>query len=353
MSTPESATRVATAALRLDYLPLDRLDSQPPSWWHSVLGVVGFARPPATPRHIPTATTMTPMLGAGAELCEIWRLVDPGIRLRHGAAQLGRVHYRCCEDTLFGCLTIKEAEMGADDAAQALLRSTQIAYEEIFAVLEATQHRHLVRIWNYVPAINVAAGGEERYRLFNSARQAAFHRSGRTVIGSVPAACALGSPAGAPICIYFLAASRPPQTIENPRQTSAYHYPEKFGRHSPTFSRACISNDSRQANLFISGTASIVGHETVHPGNAEAQTRETLANINALLAEANRIAGSTRYSLEALTLKVYVRHASDLSAIQAVLSRELRDASLLYLQADICREDLLVEIEATGESQDA
>jgi enamine deaminase RidA (YjgF/YER057c/UK114 family) len=121
--------------------------------------------------------------------------------------------------------------------------------------------------------------------------------------------------------------------IENPRQTSAYHYPPKFGKHSPTFSRACISDDSQQANLFISGTASIVGHETVHAGDAAAQTRETLANIDALLAEANRAAGSARYSRNKLKLKVYVRHAADLGAVQGVLSRELRGARPLYIQA--------------------
>jgi hypothetical protein len=89
-------------------------------------------------------------------------------------------------------LSIAESEVGAENEAQALLRSAEIAYEEIFAVLDATQHRHLIRIWNYVPGINVAAGGEERYRLFNSARQAAFRSSGRAIMGSVPAACALG-----------------------------------------------------------------------------------------------------------------------------------------------------------------
>ena len=182
MSTTESETRAAAAAVRLDYLPLNRLDSQHPSWWRSVLGVVGFAGPVAAPSEIPTTATMTPLLGAQTELCEVWRLADPGIRLRHGTAQLGRVRYRYCDDVLFGCLTLKEGEMGADDAAQALLRTAQSAYEDIFAVLDATQHRHLVRIWNYVPAINVLAGGEERYRLFNSARQAAFHKSGRAVM---------------------------------------------------------------------------------------------------------------------------------------------------------------------------
>jgi len=373
MFTTESDTRAASAALRLDYLPLERLKSQPSPWWRDVLGVVGFGRVPALGTQVPIGATMTPALDCSADLCEVWRIEDARSRVSLRSAQLGRVHYRCCDDLLFGCLSVAENELlgpglaaragtGADGArvdgasvdggAQALLRATELAYEEIFAVLDATQHRHLIRIWNYLPEINASAGDEERYRLFNSARQTAFRKSGRAIMGSVPAACALGSPAGSPICIYFLAAHRPSKMIENPRQTSAYHYPPKFGKHSPIFSRACIFSGPQQANLFISGTASIVGHETIHHGNAAAQTRETMANINALLDEANRIAGSRRYSLDALKFKVYVRHAADLGSIQGVLSRELVD-SPLYLQADVCREDLLVEIEATGEARGA
>jgi enamine deaminase RidA (YjgF/YER057c/UK114 family) len=253
---------------------------------------------------------------------------------------------------LFGSLSIDEREFAAVPGAAALLRAAETAYDEVFAVLEATQHRHLIRIWNYVPEINAPAGGEERYRLFNAARQAAFVKSGRDIMGSsVPAACALGSPAGAAICIYFLAARRASKTIENPRQTSAYHYPAKFGRHSPIFSRACIFGGPQQANLFISGTSSIVGHETVHRGDVEAQTRETLSNINALLDEANRISGCKRFCMRTLKLKVYVRHAMDLGRIQAVLAHEAFSDSPLYLQADICRDDLLMEIEATGQAR--
>ena len=102
----------------------------------------------------------------------------------------------------------------------------------------------------------------------------------------------LGSPAGSPLSIYFLAARRPPKMIENPRQTSAYHYPPKFGRHSPIFSRACVWGESGGGRLFVSGTASIVGHETIHRGDVIAQTRETMVNIGALLEEANRIVGT-------------------------------------------------------------
>ncbi len=166
----------------------------------------------------------------------------------------------------------------------------------------------------------------------------------------MPAACALGSPAGSPISIYFLAARQPPTMIENPRQTSAYHYPPQYGVHSPIFSRACVLSESVGTNLFVSGTASIVGHETIHHGDVAAQTRETVANINALLDEANRVLGASRYSLDALKFKVYVRQPEDLGAIEGALSRALRpSASVVYLQADVCREDLLVEIEATGE----
>ena len=137
--------------------------------------------------------------------------------------------------------------------------------------------------------------------------------------------------------------------IENPRQTSAYHYPPKFGRHSPIFSRACVLNASAGTSLFVSGTASIVGHETIHQGDVGAQTRETMANINALLDEANRV-GQRRFSLDGLKFKVYVRRPSDLGAIEGVLARWLRPSTpIVYLQADVCREDLLVEIEATGE----
>ena len=140
-------------------------------------------------------------------------------------------------------------------------------------------------------------------------------------------------------------------TIENPRQTSAYHYPPKFGVHSPSFSRACVLNESAGTNLFVSGTASIVGYETIHRGDVAAQTRETIANIDALLEEANRVVGAGRYSLDGLKFKVYVRQPRDLKAIESALAASLRPSTgIVYLQADVCREELLVEIEATGES---
>jgi chorismate lyase / 3-hydroxybenzoate synthase len=354
---------MTTSALQLDYLPMDEIAARPVSWWHNVLGVVGFTRPPhlQSPR-VPVTASMTPSLGAADNLCEVWRVADrTGLEFETGSSgellRQGPVHYRFCEDLLFGSVTIDERALGVPGAgpeegdSAALSQATTSAYGEIFSVLSKTGHRHLIRVWNYLPEINREADGDERYRHFNTARQRAFRSWGRPTEVTVPAASALGSPAGSPLSIYFLAAREPAKMIENPRQTSAYHYPPKFGVHTPSFSRACMLDESAGTNLFVSGTASIVGHESLHRGDVVAQTRETITNIKALLTEANRVVGAQRYALDRLKLKVYVRQPRDLDAVRLALSASLTSSTpVVYLRADVCREDLLVEIEATGES---
>jgi chorismate lyase / 3-hydroxybenzoate synthase len=338
-----------TASLHLDYVSTDDLATRSTQWWADVLGVVGFEKPPQINLlRVPVTASMTPSLGSNGTLCEVWRVAGAPTELSTGVLKGGRLHYRYCDDFVFGSITIDETGAGRD--ASSLLSATMTAYQEIFAVMEETKHRHLIRVWNYLSEINREAGGEERYRHFNSARQTAFLDCGRSTVGTVPAASALGSPPGSPLSVYFLASAHPPTMIENPRQTSAYHYPTKFGVRSPTFSRACVLNESAGTNLFVSGTASIVGHETIHRGDVRAQTLETLANIDALLNEANRVVGG-RYRLEELRLKVYIRRPDDLGDIESALATLHPSMPILYLQADVCREDLLVEIEATGESK--
>jgi chorismate lyase/3-hydroxybenzoate synthase len=139
------------------------------------------------------------------------------------------------------------------------------------------------------------------------------------------------------------------QPIENPRQTSAYCYPPRYGRQSPTFSRATVAGEGHDATLFVSGTASIVGHETLHEGDVRAQTHETLANIESLLAQVKATRPDLHWSLPDLQLKTYVRDPADLLAVREVILQRLgADAPGHFLQATVCRPDLLVEIEAFG-----
>jgi chorismate lyase / 3-hydroxybenzoate synthase len=336
------------SALKLDYLSLAELAERPAAWWQGVLGLAAFdAQLPAAPAaHIPMVAVQTPVLGANARRYEVWRSA-PSAR----SGERGRVQYRQVAGIVFGRLSILESDVAAaPGAASALQSATELAYREIFAVLEALGIPHLLRVWNYLPDINAETHGSERYWQFNSARQDAFIACGRTVSGAVPAACGVGSPLGTPLVIYFLASSNAPTAIENPRQVSAYHYPPQYSPRSPTFSRACTVNFASAPALFISGTASILGHATVHLGDAAAQTRETLRNIKALLSAANSSAAvAPPFTIGAMWYKAYVRHSSDLAAIESELRAALgADAQVLYLHADLCRQELLVEIEATG-----
>ena len=282
------------------------------------------------------------LLAPDAAVFDAWSGGAAAVAHEHGC-----VRYATDGHWLHGCATIDDARFKGG-----LQAASRLAYADLFAVLAASASPHLLRLWNHFTDMNVETGGIERYRQFNAGRQQAFTEAGRSAFAGAPAACALGTASG-PLQVYFLAGPQPPLAIENPRQVSAYDYPARYGARSPTFSRAALVavGGARQA-LFISGTASIVGHETRHLGDVRRQAEESLTNIAAVLAAAATRAGSP-LPVQDLSCTVYLRHAADLLTVREVFERVVgahsaaaRDA--LYLRADICRADLLVEIEAHG-----
>jgi len=333
----------SSAGLQLDYLSL--ADCKP----DEALGLALFgpSTGPSTETDIPVARVSARLLTREPDVCELWRATEPVQAGRRNA-----VRYRCTEQVLFGSVSVAESDLPSVSARRertALHQATEQVYREMLAAIEAAGYPYLVRVWNYLSDINTETHGIERYRQFNRARQEALQGSGRAVAGAVPAACALGTPAGSPLVVYFLASRSRPTFIENPRQVSAYDYPPEYGARSPVFSRATALQGPAGWMLFISGTASIVGHRTVHAGDAAAQTRETLTNIQALIEEASRRTHGARFTLGDLACKIYVRDPADLPLIQRELQAALGSGlRAIYLQADICRRDLLVEIEATG-----
>jgi chorismate lyase/3-hydroxybenzoate synthase len=94
--------------------------------------------------------------------------------------------------------------------------------------------------------------------------------------------------------------------------------------------------------LLVSGTASIVGHVSQHEGDAQAQLAETLHNLAALTVHA----GDRRDSARGRDLlKVYVRHAALVPMIAERLRVTHPGAAPIFLAGDICRRELLLEIE--------
>jgi enamine deaminase RidA (YjgF/YER057c/UK114 family) len=258
------------------------------------------------------------------------------------------IRWRRSGDVLYGVLERDEALFAGEAGRTPLQAASEDAYRSIFRLLEAQELPQLWRLWNYMADINGESHGLERYRQFNIGRQDAFLEFNRRATGNVPAACALGL-AGGPLSIAFMAGVAPAVPVENPRQMSAYHYPAEYGPRSPTFSRAALVYPPDQEILFISGTASIVGHSTVHPGDVAAQCRESLANITAVVAEANRLARAGDYMPDELDYRIYLRRAADQPLVAATLAPLLSAAThLVYVEADVCRSDLLLEIEATA-----
>ena len=99
--------------------------------------------------------------------------------------------------------------------------------------------------------------------------------------------------------------------------------------------------------LYISGTASIVGHETKHLDDVAAQLDETLVNLDAIIEQANE-----RYELgckgvsDLQLIRVYVRDPENHELVTRLLEERF-GSELRYqlVQGDICRTDLLLEIE--------
>jgi len=278
---------------------------------------------------------------------ELWSGVGT---LKQGS--FGEIDYQYDEDILFGVIHLSELDFVARGDQTRLQQATETAYRQIFALIQQRKFPHIFRFWNYIPEINQETDHLERYRQFNLGRYDAFVADKRDVVGNVPVACALGFSASehATLSIAFIAGKAQPIPIENPRQISAYQYPKQYGPVSPTFSRASLVKLKQSELLLISGTASIVGHATHHISDAVIQAREAMTNIDAILNKANAMA-SEPFALVDLDYRIYVRQPEQQADIHQEILRYIgAEPSITYLRADICRQDLLLEIEASAEN---
>ena len=301
----------------------------------SVLALIRFGMRTALGADDPREISIgLPPLGA-PRVVEVWRTHLPIIRGREGD-----LRYAMDGEILFGSVLLEESSSG-DLAALA-----RMAYTKIVGLTERLGYRELVRLWNYFPDINEEIDGLERYRAFCVGRYealvAARHGEHR-----LAAASAIGTRAPG-VLIYFLAAGEPGVAIENPRQVSAYRYPKRYSPRHPLFSRAMLKRWSAADHLYISGTASVVGHVTCHEGDTLEQLRETHRNIEAIISRANELHPLALKKPSQLShAKIYLRRAEDIFRVQPEMDRLFSPAiPRTYLHADICRRALLLEIDA-------
>lgn len=241
------------------------------------------------------------------------------------------------------------------------------AFEGLNNVLQAAgaSFEHVPRVWLYHGNITELEDGTERYRELNRARTDFFARvpfqqrdieAGCVDRTIYPASTGIGTlEHGLVTACMAVETSRDDMQmlpLENPLQTPSFDYPEQYSIKSPKFSRAMALRLGNHVTTWISGTASIVNSETVHLDDVEKQTDQTLTNIERLI-EADNFArlgwpdaGATLDDLA--KVRVYVKHADDYEKCRAVVERRLGNIPAIYAVADVCRPDLLVEIEGVA-----
>ncbi len=329
MPTVPASTLPAPPRLRIDYVdaPLDVVLARA-----DTLAVFGFGND--APASLDPRYLRVPLQPDGRAPLEVWR--GSGV-VQHGAE--GELRWADDGALRFGALELDEAEGGIEAASAA-------AYARLTHWLREHPDLHLLRVWNYLDAITDGDGDDERYRRFCVGRARSL---GAFEPARLPAATAIGRVDGVRrLQLYWLAARQAGTPLENPRQLSAYRYPRQYGPQPPSFARAMLPPGDHMP-LLLSGTASVVGHESRHPESLAAQLDETFANFASLLDAARQ----QRRSLPATfgpgtRLKVYVRDRDRLADVAAALDARLGPAvPRIVLHAAVCRRELQVEIDGS------
>ena len=279
------------------------------------------------------------------------------ISVYEGGERASLLEYDGVEIGFFGGFTPGDSPIGAYE------RSFD-AFTKMRAELEGNGFLlpHVFRTWIYQGHIVLEEGETQRYKELNRARSDFFHgvrfleeRLPEPLKGRVvyPASTGIGAD-DVDITMSCIALKTDRDDVrliplENPNQTSAFDYASFYSPKSPKFARAMAVSFNERTAVYVSGTASIVNQETVFQGDPAAQTNQTLDNIAALISETNLqnhgLDGFAADLTDLAVARVYVKNQKDMSVVRSICEQRLPEVPILYTYADVCRDDLLVEIE--------
>jgi len=254
------------------------------------------------------------------------------------------------------------AGLGNDQYMDDTREASVAAFEMVTEILcrENLSLNDVVRQWNYIGDIVGMKEGFQNYQVFNEVRSEYYNKY-RTVAG-FPAATGVGMKYGG-VFLDFCALKADEtvklKSVSNPSQVNAYEYGQHVlkgmtnagtaVRHPPQFERGLLLINKTCNTLFVSGTASIIGQETIGKGDVNEQTFVTIENIRKV-ADRERIRkltgkediGPGKISL----LRVYIKKQEDFKSVKSICNEHFPVSPVIFIEADICRDDLLTEIEA-------
>lgn len=242
----------------------------------------------------------------------------------------------------------------ADDLSLPIRKQSEQAFRMVKEILDAEQMTFgdIVRQWNYLERITDIAHGCQCYQDFNDVRSL-FYVASEWASG-YPAATGIGAQHGG-VQIDFNAVKGDIEILplDNDWQRAAHVYSEEVligqradkRKGTPKFERGKSLSDHRQKMIYISGTAAIRGEESIVTDDVLTQTEVTLENIQHLIGLEEGREKLSGQSDKIELLRVYLKNEKDAQAVKEYLDRFCPDVPIAYLYADVCREELLIEIE--------
>ncbi|MCX7985621.1 MAG: PTS cellobiose transporter subunit IIC [Bacteroidales bacterium] len=246
-----------------------------------------------------------------------------------------------------------------------ILEQSLRAFEHIDQILNAEGFTFgdIVRQWNYIEGIIDFTDKSQHYQIFNDVRSNFYSAS--TFPNGYPAATGIGMSYNG-VILDFIAFKPKKETkiipLQNPVQTNAHQYsPHVLSENqfttiscvksTPKFERGKAIVANGNGILFVSGTAAIKGELSASQYDAAMQTLMTLQNIDNLTNRNNLIKHGIPSDMKTklLILRVYIKNSSDYENVHKIVNEYAGNIPVLYLQADICRSELLVEIEGVYE----
>ena len=227
---------------------------------------------------------------------------------------------------------------------------------------ENVQASDIVRQWNYIERITDFDGDYQHYQCFNDIRTYFYSRYEWK--NGYPAATGIGVTLGGVYLDFNIVVGPAAELVplDNKLQIPAHDYSQRVllgvedkymkEKTTPKFERgkAVFTDDFKIS--YISGTAAIRGELSQVSDDVLAQTRTTLHNIAYLVSRENLLKAGVKSCPEHvkyLMLRAYIKHVEDLDTVKKYMENYCPLVEISYLYADVCREELLIEIEGIAE----
>lgn len=303
---------------------------------------------------IPVTIVVQPPLGAYGVLALVWYITEIPARKIHNN-NCTAVELKNGNQWLFSAQDVDAGEttIGADETA--FEKSVERSLTTLFNNLEhfGFNFHNFLHTWYYIPQITGYSNQKERYQIFNKYRKEIFTKQSDTnhPVAFFPASTGIGCDnvcVGTSAIAFRSDAPVSAHAMENEHQVPAHEYPQQVSIEAPLFSRGMCLLSEKSAMIFVSGTASILYAKTVCENDIAGQTHQTIKNIHGLLLQnaiKHGLASPVKIGESIQYATVYIKREADYPVVKDICRKFFGEIPILFVKADICRSNLLVEIE--------